>query len=156
MSKDKETRELPYDEQYTAHVELYKEYEQSGFNDDTQSEYDCMVKFLDSKYSGLSDEELELLEDMFIDWWESGFSGYWAEIEEAQDAEGTFKNILQNNYKVRVYDAEDGDELGFITKKGLLNYKVHAQELDYPTDEYDAVSADAIFQMIILGEVTYG
>lgn len=40
---------MPYDEMYDTYKPLYEEYEESVFNDSNDSEYDCMVAFLQSK-----------------------------------------------------------------------------------------------------------
>ena len=40
-----EFEELPYDEQYDTLPNLYKEFEDSPFNVDTKSAYDCMIEY---------------------------------------------------------------------------------------------------------------
>jgi hypothetical protein len=46
---DKTFDDQPYDWQYDVLPELYKEFEDSQFNIDTKSAYDCMVDFLNYK-----------------------------------------------------------------------------------------------------------
>ena len=47
---DKEFEELPYDEQYDDLPTLYADFENSKFNVDTKSAYDCMVEYFQDKY----------------------------------------------------------------------------------------------------------
>jgi len=50
---NKDFAELPYDIQFEEGCELLKEYENSIYNNDNKSEYDCMVEFLNDKYKHL-------------------------------------------------------------------------------------------------------
>jgi len=47
---DSEFEELPYDEQYDDLPTLYEDFENSKFNVDTKSAYDCMIEYLKEKY----------------------------------------------------------------------------------------------------------
>jgi hypothetical protein len=47
---DTEFEELPYDEQYDNLPTLYEDFENSKFNVDTKSAYDCMIEYLKEKY----------------------------------------------------------------------------------------------------------
>ena len=47
---DSEFEELPYDEQYDNLPTLYEDFENSKFNVDTKSAYDCMIEYLKEKY----------------------------------------------------------------------------------------------------------
>ena len=47
---DSEFEELPYDEQYGNLPTLYEDFENSKFNVDTKSAYDCMIEYLKEKY----------------------------------------------------------------------------------------------------------
>ena len=47
---DSEFEELPYDEQYDNLPTLYEDFENSKFNVDTKSAYDCMINYLEEKY----------------------------------------------------------------------------------------------------------
>jgi len=47
---DTEFEEKPYDEQYDLLPTMYAEYDNSKFNVDTKSAYECIIEFLDEKY----------------------------------------------------------------------------------------------------------
>lgn len=47
---DEEFEQLPYDEQYDDLPTLYADFENSKFNVDTKSAYDCMVEYFQDKY----------------------------------------------------------------------------------------------------------
>lgn len=47
---DSEFEELPYDEQYDKLPTLYEGFENSKFNVDTKSAYDCMIEYFNEKY----------------------------------------------------------------------------------------------------------
>lgn len=47
---DSEFEELPYDEQYDKLPTLYEDFENSKFNVDTKSAYDCMIEYFNEKY----------------------------------------------------------------------------------------------------------
>ena len=47
---DSEFEELPYDEQYGNLPTLYEDFENSKFNVDTKSAYDCMIEYFYEKY----------------------------------------------------------------------------------------------------------
>ena len=75
-------------------------------------------------------------------------------------AEAVFKNP---SFKMPVYDVEDEEDvLGYLSQKNLRR----GMELcakDYPevfkrliNDEIDAEDADVIFQLTVMGEITFG
>lgn len=63
------------------------------------------------------------------------------------------------NYSLQINDAEDEDEkLGIITQASLIKAFQDNPEktLDIINGDYDAWTADTIFQYAVMGEVTFG
>lgn len=120
------------------------------------------------------------LEDLFVTALEGG-SNYWCSLEEdsilairsavSKKEEPCFsvacmKAVVEKGVKVPVYDAEDDS----FEPIGYLDYSVFEQRLnkmaedelmrkhllDMVNDEYDANTADIIFQCLILDDIVYG
>jgi len=147
---------LPYGEKFSAYKPLYSEYVNSSFNRDDTDEYECMIDFLKNKYpTSFLQEDMDLLEDIFIDWWENGASGYWGYVKYNGSAEQALTDILLSNKSISVYERDTHEELGKITRDKLVKFKAIAEEQGLDIENADALIEDELMQHIILNELVY-
>jgi len=110
-------------------------------------------------------------EDLFVTAFEGG-SSYWAEVSDPSPNSGSgdpasigWFNHIQAGGVMHVYDCEE--ELGTVllgtvtaesfNKAEALLVKDHRWVVgDVLNEQYDAESADIYFQLLVLGELTYG
>jgi hypothetical protein len=120
----------------------------------------------------------EMLSDVFVTALEGG-SNYWYYIpkEDVQKvrkvvpkqdvpalSEAIFLAVIDHGVDLNIHDAEDNDTvIGVISSDTILNrlQKLADSEEAWAieqvlNEDYDANSADVIFQYITLGEVVYG
>jgi hypothetical protein len=65
---DKGFEELPYDEQYDILPTLFDNFENSSFNVNTRSAYDCIIDYLNDKYSINTNEiDTNKIDDKVLD-----------------------------------------------------------------------------------------
>ena len=108
----------------------------------------------------------EQFENMFVTAFEGG-SNYWAVVDTSKitgkpDGEpwSTYlaKKIWEDNFKLAVFDREEGDFLGYFTKTRFLKHASKQQWAlnEMITETMDANSADALFQLGTMAEVVFG
>lgn len=114
----------------------------------------------------------KLHEDLLVTALEGG-SNYWYYIKSLEMIWDTPSNlptstriyqaVMNNGVEIEIHDIEDEDErLGVISKEGILSalskLKTIAPHIydDIIDDAWDAESADAWFQLVVMGEIVYG
>lgn len=99
--------------------------------------------------------------DLFITAWEGG-SSYWASVSEPNNSEKTFDKIVNEGYVLKVRDREDLDEVWTVQKSDLVGSITKLKNehprhyADLVEDSWDAETADVWFQLVVIGELTFG
>lgn len=112
--------------------------------------------------------------DLFITAYEGG-SSYWARLsiifsEETQQkfnaglspSEHIFNRMFNDNKEFRVWDAENGDLLGTISKANLkegyrlLKAEHESHYADILNENWDATTADIFMQLSVMQEIVFG
>jgi hypothetical protein len=117
----------------------------------------------------------DVMENVFVTALEGG-SNYWYEIQEytveiirSVEPDGpfsvaTWQAIENHGVEVDIYDIESGDILGTLTHDSIKDRlqlisdepQALACMMNIISEEYDASDADAVFQYLLMGEVTFG
>ena len=114
----------------------------------------------------------QLNEDLLVTALEGG-SNYWYYIKSLEMIWDTPSNqptstriyqaVMDNGVEIEIHDIEDEDErLGVISKAGIEGALSKLKEIepyiyeDIMNDAWDAESADAWFQIVVMGEIVYG
>lgn len=102
-----------------------------------------------------------------------GGSNYWYMLEDEGNVpildksvsytENIINNILlDSDFSINVSDCETDEHLGILNQESVLNGLKLAREQrkeEYDmimSEDYDAETADVIFQLMIMGEIVYG
>lgn len=99
--------------------------------------------------------------DLFITAWEGG-SSYWATVNSPYNAEKTFEMIVEDDFALKIYDIENPYESWILTKQNMVG-SITKLRNEYPrhyanliNGTWDAETADVWFQLVVIGELTFG
>ena len=108
-------------------------------------------------------------EDLFVNFFETGYSDYWAKVSLAHYnketrgesvSEKMFSKLWDEEKEIVIFDSEDDTEShGSLTKRKLLKAIKTAYVMDLnicSMNEWDAVDTDTFIQYVIFGEIVFG
>ena len=117
----------------------------------------------------------EMLENVFVTAIEGG-SNYWYAIPDsacdiiksiepnAPISVGLFRTVMKHRIGIDIHDVEEDDLLGTLSYNKIKErlHSAHDDEdvmrhlMAIVSDDYDADSADVVFQYLVMGEIVYG
>ena len=126
---DDEFKVKPYDEQWELVPQMYLDFTNSKFNDDSKGEYDCIVNYLNADMHKVSSVANEIVESIFnmIDTFDKIDADVWAliskrvgfPVQNKSDYADETKYIKELEHRLDMIDDDSRDLRAFIYSNGL-------------------------------------
>ena len=156
-------KEESYDLMWSKGGELLGQFESSHFNIDTESEYDCIVKFLENKK--ISKENIN---DLMVTALEGGIN-YWCgqvtvcKFPECVPIDGSIPmdEVIGEGGVLKLYDAESNDTWELNKEKFLKGVEKTLEwggfsDVEDMMDNHDAETADVLIQYALFDNIVFG
>ena len=151
----------PYDLMWNKGGELLSQFEDSQFNIDTESEYDCIFKFIITKM--ISNENIN---DLMVTALEGGINYWCGKVRIIKFPENTSDNVLASDVisgdgELKLFDAES-DDSWILTKDKFLNGVIKTlkwgnfESVEEMMDNHDAETADVLIQFALFDDIVFG